>query len=80
MPCLRRSLSTYCTVHNTHHDRFVHYMHLLGFRISLPPVRPELGADHVMCRAEHPWRVAAIHEWMYAGYFSLRAAIQPVGH
>ena len=39
MPCVRRSLSMYCRVHNTYHDRFVHYMHLLGFCISLPPVR-----------------------------------------
>ena len=64
----------YCRVHNTDHDKFVHYMHLLGFCISLPPVRPEMGADHVMCQAEHPWQAAAIHEWMDAGYFSLRDA------
>ena len=62
MPCVRRGLSRHCRVHNTDHDRFVLYMHLLDFRISLPPVRPEQGADHVMCRAVHPWQAAAIHE------------------
>ena len=50
------------------------YMHLLIFRISLPPVRPEQGAGHVMCRAVHPWQAAAIHVWMDVGYFSLRDA------
>ena len=27
-----------------------------------------------MCRAVHPWQAAAIHEWIDAGYFSLRDA------
>ena len=74
MPCVRGGLSMYCRVHNTDHDRFGHYTQLLGFSISLPPVRPDMGADHVMCRAVHPWQAAAIHEWMDAGYFSLRDA------
>ena len=70
MPCVRHGLSRHCTVHNTDHDRFVRHMHLLGFSINLPPVCPERGARHVMCRAVHPWQAAAIHEWMDAGYFS----------
>ena len=74
MPCVRRGLSMYCTVHNTDHDKFVHYMQVLGFCISLPPVCPEIGANHVMSWAEHPWQAAAIHKWMDAGYFSLRDA------
>ena len=64
----------YCRVHNTDHDGFVHYMHLLGFCISLPLVCLEMGAKHVMCRAKHPWQAAAIHEWMDARYFSSRDA------
>ena len=32
-----------------------------------------------MCRAVHPWQAAAIHEWMYAGYFSLRDVHAAVG-
>ena len=74
MPCVRRGLSRHCRVRNTDHDGFVFCMHLLDFRISLAPVRPEQGVDHVMCRAVHPWQAAAIHEWMDAGYFSLRDA------
>ena len=74
MPCVRRCLAKHCRVHNTDHKRFVFYMHLLDFGISLPPVRPEQGADHVMCRAVHPWQAAASHEWMDAGYFNLRDA------
>ena len=72
MPFVRRGLSGCGRVHNTDHGRFVLYMHVLNFRISLPPVRLEQGADHVMCRAVHPWQAAAIHEWMDAGYFTLR--------
>ena len=41
MPCVRRGLSRHCRAHNTDDDRFVFYMHLLGFHICLPPVRPE---------------------------------------
>ena len=40
MPCVRRGLSRHCRVHNADHDRFLLYMHLLDFRISLPRVRP----------------------------------------
>ena len=74
MPCVRRGLSRHCRVHNTDHDKFVFYMHLLGFHIYVPLVRPEKGADHIMYRAMHAWQTVAIHDWMDAGYFSLRDA------
>ena len=74
MPCVRRGLSMYCRVHNRDHVRFVQYMYLLGFCISLSPFHPEMGASHVMCGVAHPWQAAAIHEWMGAGYFSRRDA------
>ena len=74
MPYVRRGLSRHCRAHGTYHDRFVFYMHLLGFRISFPPVRSEAGTQHIMCRAVHAWQTNAIHEWMDAGYFSLRDA------
>ena len=74
MPCMRRGLSRHCRAHGTDHDRFVFYMHILGFHISFPPVHPEQGAQHVMCRVVHAWQASAIHEWMDAVYFSLRDA------
>ena len=74
MPCVHRDLSRHCRAHGTDNDRFVLYMHLLSFHISLPPVRLEHGTQHVMCRAVHAWQASAIHEWMDAGYFSLRDA------
>ena len=49
-------------------------MHLLGFHISVAPIRPEHGTQHVMSRAVHAWQASAVHEWMDAGYFSLRDA------
>ena len=38
MPCVRRGFSRHCRVHGTVPDRFVFYMHLLGFHISFPRV------------------------------------------
>ena len=74
MPCVRRGLSRHCRAHGTEHGKFVFYMHLLGFRISFPPILPEAGTQHVMCRAMHVWQANAIQKWMDAGYFSLRDA------
>ena len=71
MPCVCRGLSRHCRAHNMDHARFVFYMHVIGFHICLPPVHPEQGVDHVMCRAVHAWQIVAIHDWMDAGYFSL---------
>ena len=82
MPCVRKGLVRYCRVHNTDHDRFVHYTHVLGFSIALPPIPREQGSSHTMCHAQHPWQTVAIHEWMDAGYFTLQdahAASSPLG-
>ena len=74
MPCAQRGISWYCRAHNTDHDPFVHYMHLLGFAISFPPVTASYGQGHVMCRAAFAWQATAIHAWMDEGYHSLREA------
>ena len=70
--CLVCAAVSLGTDHGTDHDKFVFYMHLLGFHTSFPPIPPEQGAHHVMCRALHAWQANAIHEWMDAGYFGLR--------
>ena len=36
MPCVRPDLCRHCWAHNTHHDKFVFYMHLLCFYIYSP--------------------------------------------
>ena len=68
MPCVCRGLSCHCRAHGTDHDRFVFYMHVLGFRIAFPPVPLEHGMSHTMCSAVRAWQTAAIHEWMDAGH------------
>ena len=71
MPCVRRGLSRRCRAHNTDHDRFVFYMHLLGLHICLPPVHPEPGGDHIMCTVVHACHTVAIDDWRDAGYLGL---------
>ena len=71
MPSVCRGLPWHCRAHGTDHDRFVFYMHLLRFHISFPPISPELGAQHVMCRAVHTWQAHAFHEWMDTSSFGL---------
>ena len=46
MPCVRRGLSRHCGVHNTDHDRFVFYMHLVEVYTSWVPVS---GQTHFAC-------------------------------
>ena len=56
MPCVRRGLLGHCRAHGTDHDKFVFHMHLLGFHIIFPPILPDQGARHVMCKAVHAWQ------------------------
>ena len=44
MPCVRRGLSRHYRAHGMDHDRFVFYMHVLGFRIAFPPVPRNTGS------------------------------------
>ena len=74
IPRVCRDLSCHRQAHGTDHDRFVFYMHVLGFCISFPPVPPEQGISDTMCTALHAWQTAAIHEWMDADHSSLRDA------
>ena len=67
MPCVRRGLSRHCRAHGTCYDRFVFYMHLLGFHISFPPV-PRNKGHNMSCveRCTHGKQVPSTNGWMPA--------------
>ena len=77
--CLACVTAFRVTAEHIHHDRFVFYMHVLGVHVSFPPVHLEQGIKHTMCRVVHAWQTTAIHDWMGAGYCSLRDAHAAAG-